>query len=287
MLFTNFIVRFPTNELSARAQWWVGDFYFRNNDFVAAENNYQLVYLNTNWPQSDLSYQARMMAGQSAMARFQYKQAIPYFTNLLGLDLPRTLQPLQVQATMALADATISQDSTNKIQDLNDAIQSLRTVVLTQSNTPAAALAWGRMGDCFFALGSSDPNQYTNAAAYYRKVFEAPFASGDARNEARFKLGATLEKQAALKTGTEQTEALNKALDQYVDAFYQGLNASEKPSPLWTKKSGLAAAQLAETLQKWQLEINLYKELKNLIPVLAPVCEKKIAKVVGEHGGQP
>ncbi|HXS68808.1 MAG TPA: tetratricopeptide repeat protein, partial [Candidatus Polarisedimenticolia bacterium] len=189
MLFTNFIVRFPTNELSARAQWWVGDFYFRNGDFVAAENNYQLVYLNTNWPQSDLSYQARMMAGQSAMARFAYKQAIPYFTNLMGPDIPRDLQ---VQATMAYADATISQDSTNKTKDLSDAIQSLKTIVVTQSNTPPAALAWGRIGDCYFALGGDDPNQYTNAAAFYRRVVEAPFASRDARNEARFKLGATL-----------------------------------------------------------------------------------------------
>ncbi|HXS68884.1 MAG TPA: hypothetical protein VN761_08575, partial [Candidatus Polarisedimenticolia bacterium] len=248
------------------------------------ENNYQLVYLNTNWPQSDLSYQARMMAGQSAMARFAYKQAIPYFTNLMGPDIPRDLQ---VQATMAYADATISQDSTNKMKDLNDAIQSLKTIVVTQSNTPPAALAWGRMGDCYFALGADDANQYTNAAAFYRKVIEAPFASRDARNEARFKLGYTLEKQAGPKTGADQTEALNQALNQYVDAFYQGLNDSEKPSPFWTKKSGLAAAQLAETLQKWQLEINLYKELKNLIPVLAPTCEKKIAKVVGEHGGRP
>ncbi len=284
ILFTNLITRFPTNELSARAQWWVGDFYFRNGDFVAAENNYQLVYQNTNWPQTELSYQARMMAGQSAMARFAYKQAIPYFTNLMSPDIPRDLQ---VQATMAFADATISQDSTNKTEDLNAAIGSLRTVVVTQSNTPAAALAWGRMADCYFNLGSSDPSQFTNAAAYYRKVFEAPFASGAARNEARFKLGDTLEKQAAQKTGAEQTAALNLALDQYVDAFYQGLHDPEKPSPLWTKKSGLAAAQLAETLQKWQLEINLYKELKDLIPVLAPVCERKIAKVVGEHGAQP
>ena len=284
MLFTNFVTRFPTNELSARAQWWVGDFYFRNGDFVAAENNYQLVYQNTNWPQTELSYQARMMAGQSAMARFAYKQAIPYFTNLMSPDIPRDLQ---VQATMAFADATISQDSTNKTEDLNAAIGSLRTVVVTRSNAPAAALAWDRMADCYFALGASDPDKYTDAATYYRKVFEAPFASGAARNEARFKLGATLEKQAAQKTGTNQIAALNLALDQYVDAFYQGLNDPEKPSPLWTKKSGLAAAQLAETLQKWQLEINLYKELKGLIPVLAPVCEKKIAKVVGEHGGQP
>src|SRR6202000_1708704 len=103
--FTNFIARFPSNELSARAQFWVGDFYFRQGDFVTAEKNYQLVFQNTNWPSSELTYEARMMAGRAAMNYYNYPQAIIYFTNLLRPDCPRDLQ---VRATMAYADATIS-----------------------------------------------------------------------------------------------------------------------------------------------------------------------------------
>jgi TolA-binding protein len=276
MLFTNFIAHFPTNGLAARAQWWVGDFYFRQGDFVTAENNYQLVFQNTNWPPSELTYRARLMAGSSAMARFAYKQAINYFTSLLSPDCPLDLR---VQATMAYADATISQDSTNKTQDLNEAIQSLKTIPQTQSNTWQAAQAWGRIGDCYFDLGTRDPDQFTNAATAYRKVIESPNALNSARDECRFKLGATIEKQAALKSGSEQTALLKQALNQYVDAFYEGLHDSEKPSPFWTKKSGLQAAQLAESLQEWQSAYDIYRQLKDLLPVLAPVCEKKIAKI--------
>jgi tetratricopeptide (TPR) repeat protein len=278
-LFTNFIAHFPTNELAARAQWWVGDFYFRQGDYVAAENNYQLVFQNTNWPPSELTYRARLMAGSSAMARFAYKQAISYFTTLLTPDVPREFQDLQVQATMAYADATISQDSTNKTQDLNEAIQSLKTITQTQPDTWQAAQAWGRIGDCYFDMGSRDPDQYTNAVVAYRTVFESTHALNSAKNEARFKLGATIEKQAALKTGAEQTALLKRALNQYVDAFYEGLHDTEKASPFWTKKSGLQAAQLAEALQEWQTAYDIYKQLKDLLPVLAPVCEKKIAKI--------
>ena len=278
-LFTDFIAHYPTNELAARAQWWVGDFYFRQGDYVAAENNYQLVFQNTNWPPSELTYRARLMAGSSAMARFAYKQAISYFTTLLTPDVPREFQDLQVQATMAYADATISQDSTNKTQDLNEAIQSLKTITKTQPDTWQAAQAWGRIGDCYSDMGSRDPDQYTNAAAAYRTVFESPHALSSAKNEARFKLGATTEKQAALKTGADQTALLKQALNQYVDAFYEGLHDTEKPSPFWTKKSGLQAAQLAESLQEWQSAYDIYKQLKDLLPVLAPVCEKKIAKI--------
>jgi hypothetical protein len=41
----------------------------------------------------------------------------------------------------------------------------------------------------------------------------------------------------------------------------------------------LQAAQLAESLQEWQSAYDIYRQLKDLLPVLAPVCEKKIAKI--------
>jgi TolA-binding protein len=274
--FTNFIAHFPTNMLAARAQWWLGDYYYRQADYLTAEHNYQLVFQNTNWPASELTYRARMMAGSSAMARFAYQQAINYFTNLWSTDCP---PDLQVQATMAYADATISQDSTNKADDLNEAIRTLKSIPRSQGDTWQAAQAWGKIGDCYFNLGAGDPNQYTNASVYYRKVFESPHALNSARNEARYKLGATIEKQAALKSGQEQTAMLKDALNQYVNAFYEGLHDSEEPSAFWTKKSGLEAARLAESLQEWQSAYDVYKQLKELLPVLASSCEKKMAKI--------
>jgi TolA-binding protein len=81
MLFTNFIAQYPANELAAQAQWWLGDFYFRQQDYLSAEKNYQAMYQNTNWPVSQLTYEAKMMAGCAAMARSKYKDAISYFTN--------------------------------------------------------------------------------------------------------------------------------------------------------------------------------------------------------------
>lgn len=281
MLFTNFIAQFPANELSARAQYWLGDYYFRQPDYVAAEYNYQQVFKNTNWGAADLSTlraQACMAAGLCAMERESYKQAISYFTNLMSpADCPLDLQ---IQATMAFADATISSDSTNKAADLRYAIGSLGTITNQQPNTWQAAQALGRIGDCYFNLG-----QFTNAAAVYRAVAEAPYARGEAKDEARFKVGEVLEKQAAQKTGDEQIVLLKDALRQYVDAFYQGLHDPAGFSPIWTKKSGKKAAELAESLQEWQSAYCLYDKLKTLLPVLAPDCDKKMDKA-REHGAK-
>ena len=280
MLFTNFIARYPTNELSARAQFWVGDFYFRQGDSQAAEINYKAVFQNTNWPVSELTYEARMRAGRSAVARFSYKDAINYFTNLFTPDCP---QDLQVQATIAFADATINEDSTNKAVDLGQAIGSLQIAVQSSSNSWEAAQAWGRIGDCYFELAAKDPSNLTNATNAYINVIEAPAARRGAKDEARFKLAATIEKQATLKTGDEQNSLLKEAWRQYVTVFDNAQNDPEGASALWVKKSGMEAGRLAESLQEWKAAIRIYGQLKDLLPGMASIFDKKIAKASEHH----
>jgi outer membrane protein assembly factor BamD (BamD/ComL family) len=287
VLFTNFVAQFPMDALAAHAQYRVGDFYWRQRDWINAEKNYQLVQ-NTNWMAesvtnltlTNLLPRAQLMAGKAAMARTAYKQAIGYFTNLLSSDCATNLK---LEATFAYADARISQDSTNKIADLKEAIRSLTTITDTQPDTSEAALAWGEIGNCFFQWGASDAGQYTNALPAYRAVIENRAALSETRGEARFQIGDTLEKQAGQKTGAEQTELLKAALSQYLDAFYQSLHDPDKPSPVWIEKSALAAGQLAESMQEWQPALCIYNELKTLLPVMAPQCDIKIAKAI-EHG---
>jgi TolA-binding protein len=288
VLFTKFIAQFPANELSARAQFWVGDYYFRQADYPNAEYNYQVVFQNTNWTSTNLAAltgEARMMAGRAAMSRMLFKDAIGYFTNLLSPDYPSNLQ---VEATVAYADATVSRqdDLTNRTADLNEAIRSLKTITNSQPDTWQAAQAAGRIGDCYFALGARDPDQYTNAALAYRAVIGSSNALSDAKNQARFALGAVMESQALLKSGTNQQDLLEAALGQYVNAFFQGLDDPGKPSPYWTEKSGMTAEQVAETLQDWPTVFKICKRLKELLPVLGPVCDRKIEKAM-EHGASP
>jgi TolA-binding protein len=280
MLFTNFIAHYPTNELSARAQFWIGDFYFRQGDSQAAEINYKAVFQNTNWPVSELTYEARMSAGRAAVARFSYKDAINYFTNLFTPDCPHDLQ---VQANIAFADATINEDSTNKTADLLYAISSLQIAVESSSNSWESAQAWGRIGDCYFELAAKDPSNLTNATNAYLNVIEAPAARRSAKEEARFKLAAAIERQAALKTGDEQGKLVKEAWRQYVTVFDNAQNDPEGASPLWVKKSGVEAGRLAESLQEWKAALRIYGQLKDLLPGMAPVFDKKIAKASEHH----
>ena len=42
--FTNFVARFPSNSLAPWAQNWVADYYYNQQDYPSAENNYQKLY---------------------------------------------------------------------------------------------------------------------------------------------------------------------------------------------------------------------------------------------------
>jgi TolA-binding protein len=285
ILFTNFITQFPTNALAAHAQYWVGDFYWRQHDWLDAEKNYQLVQ-NTNWAAmsvtnltlTNLLPRAELMAGKAAMARTAYKQAIGYFTNLFSSDCATNLK---LQATFAYADACVSQDSTNKIADFAEAIRSLTTITNTQPVTPEGARAWARIGDCYFLMGAHDPEKFADAITNYRAAVDNPAVLSDDRSQARFGIGQSIEKQAGLKRDAEQIDLLKAALRQYVDAFFQSLHDPGKPSPYWIEKSGLAAGQLAESLQDWQSALCIYSQLKTLLPVMAPQCDNKIENAIG------
>ena len=89
---TNFVAQFPTNAvLSARAQWWVADYYWNQLQYQPAETSYKLLFQT--WPQSELAFEARMMAGRAAMAWQAYGNACEYFTNLASLpDCPDALR---------------------------------------------------------------------------------------------------------------------------------------------------------------------------------------------------
>ncbi len=109
---------FRANALAPRAQWWVADYYFRQGAFQTAEGEYQKIFLNTNWPVTELSYQAQMMAGRTAMARGSPADAIGYFTNLTSN--PTYCPPhIFVQALFAYGDALASQAPADTLNETN------------------------------------------------------------------------------------------------------------------------------------------------------------------------
>jgi TolA-binding protein len=277
VLFTNFVAQYPTNELAPIAQLWVADHYFRASEpdhFVNAERNYKFIFQNTNWQSSPLVYPAQMMAGRAAVGRLGYSDAIGYFTGLVAdTNCP---SDLNAQARFAWGSVLMLADSSNTNNPLANfqlATNVFAQIVQMYPTNELSALAWGEIGDCDLQLTNFDAA--TNA---YAQVVNSPFAKIAARSQAQIGLGIALEKKAALMTGNDQTNSLQLALDNYLDVLYgKNLRDGETADAFWTKKAGLQAAALAETIGEWAQAVNIYKRLEGLLPQLKDSLEKKMA----------
>ena len=278
-LYTNFVVRFATNALLApSAQNWVGDFYFGLEQFDAAERNYQLIYQNTNWPLTDLSYQAKLKAGRSALMRLSFDDATNYFISII--EDPHAPKALVVLASFAYGDAWLQRPWTNALEKFSTALSIYGQIDKFHADDPQVPRAWGQMANCHFQLGGADPLNYAPALALYEKVTNAPSADRATRSQAEIGIGNVHWKQAKLaqKAGltAEASSLLETALKSFLRVVYADL-AEGPPDPLWVKEAALNAADIAEAQNKWDSAFHLYRRLGEMLPQLRPGLEKKMA----------
>jgi len=286
MLFTNFVTRFRTNQLVLQAQWWIGDYLFGKKDWTGAEARYQLVFINTNWPPSELTYQAQMMAGCAAVARQAYKEATNYFSDLANdTNCPLRLLPLQLKAAFACGDALMLRtdpDPTNRQAELREAIDWFNSIAEKYPTNDIAPLAWGRIGDCYLQLAASGTNLfYSRATNAYHQVLNLPQASLAARSQAKVGLGIVAETLAKQKSGEEQIALLTQALGDYYDVFIgSNLRDGEHRDPFWVKEAGLRAFRVAsEDLKDRNLALSICTNLAEQVPQLRTVFENKASRL--------
>src|ERR1035441_620685 len=200
MLFTNFIAHFQSSVLAPRAQLWVADYYYRTGNPVEAERNYQLLYRSTNWPPSELTYQAQLSAGLAAAAHQGWGVAKSYFTNLYNNTNCST--DLRVQALfeygktlMLVADPA----ETNKLANCEMATLVFGRICDEYPTNRVAIPAWNEKAKCYlqWALVRQQYDSLTNAMNAYQHVIEAPHADVAARSEAKVGQATVLVKWAA------------------------------------------------------------------------------------------
>jgi tetratricopeptide (TPR) repeat protein len=281
-LMTNFIARWPSNELASLAQWWVADYRFRlgGPGLVEAEKNYQLLYQN--WPNSEFAHQARMMAGRVAVARQGWADAQAYFTKLWN-DTNCPID-LRIQALYAYGDTLISMDSgsTNRLANYNEALSVFGRICDLYPTNPITPLAWGQRANCLlqWVQASPDPTAVSNACHAFQQVIDSPASGVQARSIALVGLALATEKGSARKSPDETVQDLRRARNFALDVFLGNiLRNGDKPDVFWTRKAGLEAGRLSEALQEWPQAIKIYEKLIEMMPSLRNRFEKNIERV--------
>lgn len=281
-LFTNLVVRFQTNVLAARAQNWIGDYFFNQERWDLAEQSYQRVFQNTNWDAGDLECQARIMAARTAFFRQNYGDAISYLTNVLQAACSPSIV---ADALFEYGDVLIEQrsgPSTNQLQNFRDALEVFTRVVQMGPTNRLEPLAWGKIGDCHLQLAGAYPeSSYERATNAYQRVLDSkrtdvPIA---ARNQAEAGIAATLESLAEIRP-KERAALLKAALDHYLNIVY-----SKNPEPYWQRRAALYAGRLAErTEEKSDAARALYERFIRDIPAMRATWESRLASLPAASG---
>jgi TolA-binding protein len=301
--FTNFVAQFPRNLLAARAQNWIGDYYFNlglrsteqaDQNFREAERNYQLLFqprtISTNWPASELTFTAQLKAGNAAFRRQSWIEAIEYFTNLIQVGQANLTCPRQVvcEAVFAYGDTTTQLKTGDALDRYSRALSIFEYIPKQVPVEAYLPRAWGRMADCYLQLASADSNAYTNAYEHYRKVTNAPAADIAARSAAEFGMAEVRRKQAALLPPAEAMQMQRQALDHYLNVAYAtNAREGEQPEPIWIRDAALAAARLCEAEKNWELAISLYQRVAEMLPVVRPDMERRINLARKQQSEQP
>ena len=274
-LFTNFVARFSTSELAPRAQFWVADHYFNQGAYLTAEGEYQKVFLNTNWPVTELTYEARLWAGNTAMARGSPENASTYYTTLTSN--PAGCPPnILGEVLFAYGDALTTQVKSEVSGDTNrtrlgeailgetnrarlaDAIAAFHRITAVPTNLLVSE-AWGRIGDCYQELG-----QYTNAIGAYDQVLAVSNAPVAVRRQAWFGKGLVTEKMAELAPPGRREELFQEAANDYESVLTKAAPwPDEKPETYWLQNAAIAAGRVyEEKLNNPAAAANVYKQFR-------------------------
>ena len=277
-LFTNIVARFPLNPLAARAQNWIGDHYDRIGRYDDALRNYQLVFENTNWPVSLLSYEAKLKAGRAALAGRGFGDAALHLTNLL--DDTSCPASVLAQAYFAYGEAFLKRQWTNALDNYNEARKVYARVARDfPASDPLVPRAYGEMANCYFQLGTRNEANYAEALENYGKVVSSPVADLSTRRQAQVGLGHVLVEQSRLAKSkgltSESTALLNAALTNYLEVIYPA-REGEAPDPIWLKEATFSAAAISEAQGEWARALNLFVRLAERVPSLKEAAAKRI-----------
>ncbi len=294
-LLTNFIASFPESTNVPQAHYLTGEYYFGLGDYEQAQLSFQQKRLleNTNAPFGELACRARLMAGRAAVAGQRYKDAREHFVwvitngplSSLVVNSPIPV-PVAAEAYLLLGGLFLSDPgdlSTNTAARYREALTSYSKVAERLPPNEYVPTAWGEIGNCYLQLAALDPSQasklYDSAADAFTKAM-ATNAAISVRSQAEVGLGIVLEKHSLLKPPAEQAALLTSALDHFLRVFY-GKNSgeSEQPDPYYVKQAGLAAAELAEKMKRYEVAVGIYERLIAELPLLRARFEPKLLQL--------
>jgi tetratricopeptide (TPR) repeat protein len=258
-----FLQRHPESALSPNVRMKLAELYYRQQDFPNAQTQFQILAEQN--PKGPLAEKALFFAAKSATARMgahSTDEAIVLFD-----------QVVQRNGEMKWAARNEQAEIERKLGKSQDALALYEEVLKGDARPSEKREALCGKADIHFELGSVDPKNYALAIEGYEQLASEPNGSIHWRNQALFKKGLCLEKQA------NTTAALS--------TFYQILENESRPDRrreyFWFYKAGFNAGRLLEASEKWQSAAAVYQTLAAAGGTRSEEAKERLNRLRLEH----
>lgn len=264
-LCQSFIEKYPDSVWTPEVLFWTGEHYYNRGDYAKAQATF--LDIAARFPKHELAGEALFRAGSAQLKQDKFLGAFTVFSRL-AKEVPD--RPLMLRTRFAQGETL------TELGEFPRAILAYEEVIKNAPDDPLADRARGRLADCLFTLGTSEPGRYQEALTAYQTLYKRPAAPFALRLQALYKI-ARCEAKLGLK---------EKAFAHYMEVVYSGTGQTEPLSPEaapWFTRAAFDAAAWQEQQQQWKEAVNIYSRIIQAGVPAKNEAQKRIEKIEREH----
>jgi tetratricopeptide (TPR) repeat protein len=258
-----FLKRHPTSTSAPDVRLKLAEVYYRQQDFSDAQTEFEILAEQN--PTGPWSEKALFFAAESAMSSMganSLERAIVLFDRVVHLNGELKWAARNEQAAIE-----------RKLGKTPDAVVLYDEVLKGDARPAEKREALCGKADIFFEMGSSDPKNYRRASELYDQLAADHDGAAHWRNQALFKKGVCLEKEADRAA----------ALAAFYDVLEEVRRPNVQPELFWFYKAGFIAGRLLEDDAKWQSAAAVYQKLAAVGGARSEEAKQRLDRIRLEH----
>jgi TolA-binding protein len=262
-LAKRFLKHHATSRSEPDVRMKLAEVYYRDQDFPNAQTEFEiLAEQNPTGPWAEKALFFAAESAMSSMGAHSLEQAITLFDRVVRLNGESKWAARNEQAAIE-----------RKLGRVQDALVLYDEVLKGDARPAEKREALCGKADIFFEIGANDPKNYQRAAELYDQLAADRDGAIQWRNQALFKKGVCLEKEA------EPAAALA--------TFYNILDEQQRtnlPHELfWFYKAGFSAGRLLEDQAKWKSAAAVYQKLASTGGTRSDEAKQRLDRIRLEH----
>ena len=258
-----FLRRHAASTSAAEVRMKLAEVYYRTQDFPNAQTEFEILAEQNQagpWAEKALFFAAE--SAMSSMGGRSLERAIILFDRVAHLNGELKWAARNEQAAIE-----------RKLGKAQDALALYDEVLKGDAHPAEKREALCGKADILFEMGAGDPKNYRGAAELYDQLAADRDGASHWRNQALFKKGVCLEKEA------DRAAALA--------TFYDVLDQEKQPNGphefFWFYKAGFSAGRLLEDDAKWRSAVAIYQKLVAAGGARSEEAKQRLDRVRLEH----